>query len=254
VTPPGVRRVEEIMGMPIVADVRDDVGDVLDEVFAWFREVDATFSTYKPDSEISRLNRDEIALRECSEDVRWIVARCRELRDETDGYFDAEAVVPGTIDPSGLVKGWSVDRAAAILERAGVVNFALNAGGDVRVRGGALPDERWRIGIEHPRRRDRLAAVVEADDLAIATSGAYLRGEHVVDPHTGRPPTGVLSVTITGPDLSTADAYATAAFAMGEDGPEWTRGREPYESFTILADGTSLTTAGFPRAATSPAR
>jgi len=255
VTLPGVRRVEEIMGMPIVADVRDggDVDRLLDEVFAWFVEVDATFSTYKADSEISRLNRDELALRECSDDLRWIVARCRQLRDETGGYFDAEAVVPGTIDPSGLVKGWSVDRAAEILERAGVRNFALNAGGDVRVRGGALPEERWRIGIEHPRRRDRLVAVVEAADLAIATSGAYLRGEHVVDPHTGRPPTGVLSVTITGPDLATADAFATAAFAMGEDGPEWTRGLAPYEAFTVLADGTSLSTAGFPKLPTPPA-
>ena len=107
--------------------------------FDWFREVDAVFSTYKDDSEISRLNRDELALRECREDVRWVIARCRELAEETDGYFDAEAVVPGTIDPSGLVKGWSVDRAAALLDAAGAANYAVNAGGDIRLRGGALP-------------------------------------------------------------------------------------------------------------------
>ena len=119
---PGIRRVEMIMGMPIVVDVRDDgAGDeLLDRAFDWFREVDAVFSTYKDDSEISRLNRDELALRECREDVRRVIARCRELVDETEGYFDAEAVVPGTIDPSGLVKGWSVDRAAALLDGAGV--------------------------------------------------------------------------------------------------------------------------------------
>ena len=93
----------------------------------------------------------------------------------------------------------------------------------MRLRGGALPEPRWRVGIQHPQIRDRIAAVVEADDLAVATSGAYTRGDHVVDPHTGRPPEGVLSVTIAGPDLATADAYATAAFAMGADGPEWTR-------------------------------
>jgi thiamine biosynthesis lipoprotein len=246
---PGVRRVEDIMGMPIVADVRDEVDDaVLDAVFAWLRDVDETFSTYKATSEISRLNRDELALRECSADVRWIVARCRELRDETDGYFDAEAVVPGEIEPSGLVKGWSVDRAAALLDEAGVANYSLNAGGDIRLRGDALPERRWRVGIQHPGRRDAVAAIVDGDDLADATSGAYARGEHVVDPHTGRPPVGVLSVTIVGPDLTTADAYATAAFAMGEAGPEWTRTLAPYEAFTILADGTSLSTAGFPRA------
>ena len=104
---PGIRRVEQIMGMPIVVDVRDDEADdeLLDEVFDWFRAVDATFSTYKDDSEISRLNRDELALRECSEDVRWVIARCRELRDETDGYFDAEAVVPRADRPVGARQG-----------------------------------------------------------------------------------------------------------------------------------------------------
>jgi thiamine biosynthesis lipoprotein len=246
----GIRRVEQVMGMPIVVDVRDDDADdrLVDRVFDWFREVDATFSTYKDDSEISRLNRDELALRECSEDVRWVIARCRELTDETDGYFDASAVVPGAIDPSGLVKGWSVDRAAALLDRAGIRNYAVNAGGDIRLRGGATPEPVWRVGIQHPTVRDGIAAVVEADDLAIATSGAYARGEHVVDPHTGLPPQGVLSVTIVGPDLATADAYATAAFAMGVEGPEWTRRLRPYEAMTITGDGKVLSTASFPRA------
>ncbi len=248
--PPGTRRVEQIMGMPIIIDARDNDIDerLLDNVFAWFRHVDATFSTYKEDSEISRLNRDELALRDCQADVRSVIARCRELCEETGGYFDAEAVAPGTIDPSGLVKGWSVDRAAGMLEEAGLRNYAVNAGGDIRLRGGALPEPRWRVGIQHPRIRDRIAAVVEADDLAVATSGAYRRGDHVVDPHTGRPPEGVLSVTIVGPDLATADAYATAAFAMGTHGPEWTRSLLPYEALTIAADGKMLSTAGFPSA------
>jgi thiamine biosynthesis lipoprotein len=175
-----------------------------------------------------------------------VIARCRELRDETEGYFDAEAVLPGMIDPSGLVKGWSVDRAAELLDRAGLANYAVNAGGDIRLRGGASPEPRWRVGIQHPDVLDKIAAVVEGDDLAVATSGAYARGEHVVDPHTGRPPAGVLSVTITGPDLATADAYATAAFAMGRDGPEWTRRLAPYEAMTITAEGKKLSTAGFP--------
>ena len=99
---------------------------------------------------------------------------------------------------------------------------------------------------------DKIAAVVEANDLAVATSGAYLRGEHVVDPHTGRPPSGVLSVTITGPELATADAYATAAFAMGHDSPAFTATIAPYEALTILTDGTSLATPGFPSARLEP--
>jgi thiamine biosynthesis lipoprotein len=243
-------RVEQVMGMPVVLDVRDDagVGDaVLDRVFDWLRFVDTTFSTYKEDSEISRFNRGELALSDAHETVREVLDRCEELREETGGYFDARAPLPGQVDPSGLVKGWAVDRAAAILDEAGARNYAVNAGGDMVLRGGALPDDRWRVGIQHPLIRDRIAKVVEANDLAVATSGAYARGEHVVDPHTGKPPAGVLSVTITGPQLATADAYATAAFAMGDDGPAWTRGLpDGYEAMTILADERVLSTPGFP--------
>jgi thiamine biosynthesis lipoprotein len=119
---------------------------------------------------------------------------------------------------------------------------------DMRLRGGALPDEVWRIGIQHPLQRDRLAAAVEGTELAIATSGAYARGDHVLDPHTGRAPRGVLSVTITGPDLATADAYATAAFAMGLEGPGWTARLPGYEAMTILEQEQVLTTPGFPDA------
>jgi thiamine biosynthesis lipoprotein len=145
------------------------------------------------------------------------------------------------------VKGWSVDRAAELLDAVGVGNYAVNAGGDIRLRGRAAPSPRWRVGIQHPQLRDRIVAVVEADDLAVATSGAYVRGDHVIDPHTGRPPEGVLSVTVVGPDLATADAYATAAFAMGKDGPEWTRTIRPYEAMTITAEGRVLSTECFPR-------
>ena len=129
---------------------------------------------------------------------------------------------------------------------AGASNYSLNAGGDIRLRGAPLPEPRWRVGIQHPLERDKIAAVVEGNDVAVATSGAYARGEHVVDPHTGRAPAGVLSVTIVGPELATADAYATAAFAMGEAGPEWTASLGLYEAMTILADGRVLLTPGFP--------
>ena len=118
------------------------------------------------------------------------------------------------VDPSGLVKGWAVDRAGEVLDAAGARNYSLNAGGDIRLRGAPLPEPRWRIGIQHPLERDKVAAIVAGNDLAVATSGEYARGQHVLDPHTRRPPEGVLSVTIVGPELATADAYATAAFAI----------------------------------------
>lgn len=245
----GVQRVESIMGMPILVDARDATDAAqLDPLFDWFRHVDRTFSTYRPDSEISRLNRCELELADADPDVQEVLARCDELRAGTGGYFDMRAAAAGQLDPSGLVKGWSVDRAAMIADELGLRNYAINAGGDIRLRGGALPETSWSVGIQHPRERDRITAVVEATNLAIATSGTYARGTHIVDPHTRRPPTGVLSVTITGPDLATADALATAVFAMGDRGPAWTARLRDFEAMTLLADGRTLRTAGFARA------
>jgi len=233
--------VEQIMGMPIVVDVRDEHvrAEDLDRAFAWLRWVDVTFSMFRPHSEISRIDRGELALSEAHDDVQWVLTRCEALREETGGYFDARA--SGRLDPSGLVKGWSVDRAAELLRDAGLRNFAVSAGGDMRTVGAA-----WRIGVQHPQWRQSVAAVLEVDDAAVATSAAYARGDHVVDPHTGNPPAGLLSVTVVGPELATADAYATAAFAMGHHGPEWTARLSGYEAMTILADETVLTTGGFP--------
>ncbi|TML93095.1 MAG: FAD:protein FMN transferase, partial [Actinobacteria bacterium] len=126
-------------------------------------------------------------------------------------------------------------------------NFAVSAGGDMCLSGRAVPELSWRVGIEHPRERLQVAAVVEANELAIATSGAYARGAHIIDPYSGRAPDGVLSVTVVGPELATADAYATAAFAMGPDfGPPWTARLRGYEALTILANGTVLSTGRFP--------
>jgi thiamine biosynthesis lipoprotein len=220
------------MGMPVTVFARAP-----DSAFAWLRWVDATFSPFRDDSQISRIGRGELAERDAHPLVRDILARCEALRRETDGYFDARH--SGVLDPCGLVKGWAVDRAAALVRDG---RFCIDAGGDVLVRGGG-----WRVGIRHPRERHLLAAALHADDLAVATSGAYERGQHIVDPHGGRPPTGVLSVTVIGPDLATADAYATAAFAMGEAGAEWTARLRGYEAMTVLATDEILATPGFVR-------
>jgi thiamine biosynthesis lipoprotein len=228
------------MEMPVGIDVRDAVDPgAVDSAFAWLRWVDATFSTYRPDSQIARLGRGTLAAEDADPAVREVLARCETLRAETDGFFDPRAT--GRLDPSGLVKGWAVDRAAELLERAGARRFCINAGGDALLRGG----EPWRVGIRHPRRPDRLAGVVEVGDGAVATSGAYERGAHVIDPHTSRPPRGVLSVTVVGPRLATADAYATAAFAMGVRGPTWTASLDGHEAMTILAGDRVLSTPGF---------
>jgi thiamine biosynthesis lipoprotein len=240
--------VEQVMGTVISLDargVREAVAQrAFDGAMVWLREVDRRFSTYRPDSEISRIDRGELPIAAAGSDVRWVLERCAALRDETGGAFDAHA--GGRLDPSAFVKGWAVERAAEILESEGLENFALNAGGDVVVRGGALPDPVWRVGIQHPRERAAIATAIAVTDAAVATSGAYERGDHVLDPRTGEAPSGVLSVTVVGPDLGRADAYSTAAFALGAGGPRWTIGIEPYEAMTILADDRVLRTPGFP--------
>jgi thiamine biosynthesis lipoprotein len=222
------------MGMPVTATVRDPGFEprALDAAFAELRAADARFSTYRADSEISRVGRGELAPGALASEV---LDACEALREATGGYFDARA--GGALDPSGYVKGWALERAAALIDAD---ELCLDGGGDLVLRGGP-----WRVGIRHPLQPDRLCSVLEVTDGAVATSATYERGEHILDPRTGRPPRGVLSVTVTGPDLATADAYATAAFAMGADGPAWTAERDGYEAMTVLAGGRVLSTRGF---------
>ena len=224
------------MGIPIGIDVRDPQPVDTEPAFAWLREVDETFSTYREDSEISRLDRGELTVADCRREVDEVLRECMALERATDGYFSVRAA--GRLDPSGLVKGWAVARAADLIAADDV---CINAGGDVVARG------RWRVGIRHPLEPGRLAGVVDVEDTAVATSGAYERGAHILDPHTGQPPRGLLSVTIVGPDLGTADAYATAAFAMGANGSAWTATLRGYEAMCITEDRRVVTTPGFGR-------
>lgn len=231
-------QVEHIMGTAISIDVRDAGvdDDLLQTAFDWLREVDARFSTYQPASEISRLGRGEVMVEECHPDVGDVLVLCEALREETAGVFNAwHCRSDGRLDPSGVVKGWAVERAAQILERGGARNFCVNAGGDVICRGEPEPGRAWRIGIRHPLEAGAVAAVLYGRDLAVATSGAYERGEHIVDARTLTPSRTLLSMTVAGPSLTLADAYATAGFAMGAAGAAWIAARPGYAPFAVTA-------------------
>ena len=241
------------MGTAIVIDVRDPYADTdtreraIEAAFEQLRGVDRRFSTYKADSEVSRLNAGELAVSQVSPELSWVLAACEDARGLSDGYFDIRGHRrDGTLDPSGLVKGWSIEGAARILEAAGVVNYSINAAGDVLTRGEPEPGTPWRIGIRNPWDPGTTVAVLGARDLAIATSGAYERGEHVIVPHTGRAPDGIASMTVTGPSLTWADAWATAAFAMGVRGVDWVaRELDGYEACAVSADRHLVMSAGF---------
>jgi thiamine biosynthesis lipoprotein len=238
--------VRDIMGMPIGIDLPDPGSADVELAFSWLREVDAIFSTYREDSEIRRLDRGELTLAECRPEVDEVLTACMALERATQGYFSVRPA--GRLDPSGYVKGWAVAGAATRLAEAGARAFCIEAGGDIVARG-----RPWRVGIRHPERPRELAAVLAVEDLAVATSGEYERGAHILDPHTGAPPAGLLSVTVVGPDLAVADAYATAAFAMGSDGPAWTAALDGYDAMCITSDRRVLCTPGFARHRAEPA-
>lgn len=228
------------MGFPVSLRVDDpDVPEeAADAVFRWLREVDARFSPFRDDSEVSRLERGEVA--RVSADLGEVLDLCEAYRVATGGAFDVR--LPGRgLDPGAVVKGWSVQRAAGLLRAAGARRFCLNAGGDVVVAGGP-----WRVGVRHPEDAGRLCTVLEVADGAVATSARYERGDHIVDGRTGRPATGLLAVTVVAPTLTEADTVATAAFAMGADGVEWAAARDGCEVFAVDAGRRVLRTAGLP--------
>jgi FAD:protein FMN transferase len=233
-------RVEPVMGTTVSIDIRPPFVSpaAIDDAVAWFHDVDRRFSMYRPDSELSRVADGRLSLRDASPEVRSVVALADALRDRTDGYFDARRHRPdGRLDPTGVVKGWAVDEAVAILRLAGARNLQVGAGGDLVAAGRPSPERSWRIGIRHPQIDDRVAAVLEVSNLAVATSAAYERGAHIRDPRTGREASGLRSLTVIGPTLAIVDAFATAAYAMGEQGIAWVAAQPGYGALGItLAD------------------
>jgi FAD:protein FMN transferase len=251
-----IRRIEPLWGTVIGICVRDQIDPrVIEDVFIWFQRVDDLFSTWRPETEISRIGRGELEIARAAPEVRDVLVACDELRRETCGAFDisvgARAEVaprPGLapLDPSGFVKGWALERAVEMLEAAGVSSCSLNAGGDVVVRS-TPEDAPWRIGIQHPWERDKVADVLVVTSGAVATSGRTERGDHVIDPRTRRPARGLVSATVVGPDLGTADALATAAVACGSIGEPWLKDRPGIAACGITDEGKVVLTANFER-------
>ncbi|WP_375502119.1 FAD:protein FMN transferase [uncultured Jatrophihabitans sp.] len=234
-TPPPLRQVEKCMGTVFSFQVATPglTRGALLPVLAWLHDMDALFSTYRPDSRISRINAGALRVADADDEVRHVLAECERYRELTDGYFDARA--GGRLDPSGYVKGWAIRTASDMLSAAGSTDHCVNGGGDVACVGRPAPDRPWRIGIADPHRPGDTVRTVTGDGpIAVATSGLAERAAHIVDPHTHRPVTELASVTVVAADLVTADVYATAAVAMGaERGVDWL-GRQPDMLATLV--------------------
>jgi FAD:protein FMN transferase len=244
-----LRHAEHVMGTVVSFDVPTWAGPqsgedtVLGRAVRWLHWVDATFSPYRDDSDVSRFGRGSLALSGCAPELAEVLAACAEVSALSGGYFTTTP--GGRFDPSGYVKGWAIERAAAMLTAAGSAEHSVNGGGDIQCVGERGPGQPWRVGIAHPLRPGSLALVVTGRDFAVATSGVAERGPHIINPRTGQPATGLASVTVAGARLAAADAYATAAFAMGTGARDWMETVDGYEAFAITPGGAAWQTSGF---------
>lgn len=236
------------MGMPVTVEIADTeaTGELFEHVFAYFEYIDTTFSTYKPASEISRINRGELAIAQASDDMRTIFRLAEQTRAETSGYFDIAR--NGGYDPSGIVKGWAIDRAADILRDAGCTNFYVDAGGDVQLAGRNAQGQDWRVGIRNPFNVHEIVKVLALTDCGVATSGTSIRGQHIYNPkRPGQPLAEIVSLSVVGPDVYEADRFATAGFAMGRAGIMFIEQLDGFEGYLIDAHGQATCTSGFAR-------
>jgi thiamine biosynthesis lipoprotein len=238
-----------LMGMPIAVEIAN--GDAtaqeaaIEKVFEYFKHVDEKFSTYKDTSEITAINKKEIDGAQWSEEMQLVFTLAEETKKASDGYFNIQKP-DGSYDPSGLVKGWAIWNAAQILIKEGFPDFYVDAGGDIQPYGTNEEGRPWAIGIKNPwNERENIKIVYAKNNEGVATSGTYIRGEHIYDPHTGGAANAIASLTVIGPNIYEADRFATAAFAMGKEAIRFIESLPGFEGYMIDNDKIATMTTGF---------
>ena len=237
-----------LMDMPVTLEVVDPVSgmEVFDAVFDYFEYIDEKFSTFKEMSEISLINRHELTLEEASYDMQTIFSLAEEVKADTNGYFDIWYA--GKYDPSGFVKGWAILNAADLVRKNGFQNFYVEAGGDFQVDGKNSQGQDWRVGIRNPFNINEIVKVLSISNCGVATSGTYIRGQHIYNPRDNSGPImDIVSLTVIGPDVCMADSFATAAFAMGRAGIAFIESLDGFEGYMIDKDRQATFTSGFMR-------
>ena len=241
-----MRETRILMGMPITVEVVDPSAQaIINTVFDYLHQVDTRFSTYKTNREISAFNRGEILGKNLSAEMREVFRIAARTREESDGYFEIRKS-DGQIDPSGIVKGWAIRNAARIIKKAGFENYFVEAGGDIQSGGMNEQGCEWQIGIRSPFQLDEIIKVVAPRGNGIATSGSYVRGQHIYNPKAPTQPIeDIVSLSVIGPDILEADRFATAAFAMGTDGIYFIENLRGFEAYMVDAKGIATQTTGF---------
>ncbi|WOP19908.1 FAD:protein FMN transferase [Raineyella sp. LH-20] len=238
---------QEMWGTVVVIDLvegtrpwpsDEELAATIHEAVDLMHWVDAVFSPFRETSLVSALRAGRLAetdLRAADPDhaaMMEVIAACRWGREVTGGRFDPWAV-PGGFDPSGYVKGWAAELVADLLVERGLDNVCVNAGGDIVTRGHPVPGQPWRIGIRHPDDPEAIVRVEELEDAAIATSGAYERGDHIVDPRTHRPAHGARSATVVALNAGLAEILSTALIVAGRDGAIWAAGERGCRAYVV---------------------
>jgi thiamine biosynthesis lipoprotein len=237
-----------LMGMPISVRLVDTwaVEDDVTAVYDYFNYVDHKFSVYKQDSEITKINRGLVSPQDYSQDMKQVLQLCDQTKKATSGFFDISR--HGQLDPSGLVKGWAIHQASELLKNRGLENYYIEAGGDIQPAGHNLQGRPWRVGIRHPFNLKQIVKSVAVTDQGVATSGTYLRGQHIYNPfNPGNEITDIVSLTVIGPNIYEADRFATAAFAMGQAGIKFIAHLLGFEGYLIDSFGQATFTPGFDR-------
>lgn len=237
------------MGMPVTVHIIDDgaLQSDIDAVFDYFTYVDGKFSTYKSESEISLIRLGTVQESEYSSDMKLIFDLSEETKKLTNGFFDIRNS-QGEIDPSGIVKGWAIHQAAMILDQSGFLNFYIEAGGDIQVRGKNEKGEFWNVGIQDPfdtNFQKIVKKIYLKNNEGVATSGISVRGNHIYNPKNNDPIHGIMCITVIGPNIYEADRFATAAFAMGKDGINFIEALDGFEAYMISDGAIATYTGGF---------
>ena len=229
-----------IMGTGVSIDLPTTDELLVKAAFDRISQIDRRFSTYRHSSEVSRFRRGELRESELSHDLKKVMRACIKMEKMTDGYFSAW--YKGEFDPTGYVKAWAINEAVKILKKAGQDTYCLGVGGDILAASKSAKD--WRLGIENPAQPNTILGIIKAKNIALATSGAYKRGQHVINPKTRQPVHHFLSVSVAGPSIIKADVYATAAYVMGQRGFDFINRQPGYEALFITKAGRGLATPG----------
>ncbi len=242
-----MKQTQSIMGMHVSVDIKDanSNADDFNLVFDYLHYVDQKFSTYKPESEISKINRGEMLEPDYSDDMKEIFYLAEQTKQDTNGYFNIKNN-EGNLDPSGIVKGWAIWKASLLLKQSGRKYFCIGVGGDIQVSVENPAIQFWTVGIKNPFDLSQIVKGLRVTDQGVATSGSYERGSHIYNPlKPTQPLNQILSITVIGPNIYEADRFATAAFAMGRNGIHLIESLPKLEGYMIDNQGVATMTTGF---------